>query len=132
MDYCDGWMPIGRPGEQNDLAESLKDLRVLCERVGRSFDSLELAVIGLPPSEDFAKRLLGIGFQHLIFSLPIYETDFEASLEVLESNQRAAQSDAFKRAHQAHLSALGGAERCSPWSCRRRCCAYLEASDDGG
>jgi hypothetical protein len=44
--------------------------------------------------------------------------------------QRTAQSDAFKRAHQAHLSALGGAERCSPWSCRRRCCAYLEASDE--
>jgi len=70
VDYCDGWMPIGRPGEQNDLAEGLGKLRALCERVGRSFDSLELAVIGLPPSEDLAKRLLRIGFKHLIFSLP--------------------------------------------------------------
>jgi hypothetical protein len=63
-------MPIGRPGEQNDLAEGLGKLRFLCERVGRRFDSLELAVIGLPPSEDLAERLLGIGFKHLIFSLP--------------------------------------------------------------
>ena len=43
--------------------------RALCERAGRSFDSLELAVIGLPPSEDFAKRLLKIGLRHLIFGL---------------------------------------------------------------
>ena len=70
MDYCDGWMPIARPGEQNDLADGLGKLRALCERVGRGFDSLELAVIGLPPSEDLARRLLGIGFKHLIFSLP--------------------------------------------------------------
>ena len=70
MDYCDGWMPIGRPGEQNDLAEGLGTLRALCERVGRRFDSLELAVIGLPPSEELAERLLGLGFKHLIFSLP--------------------------------------------------------------
>jgi hypothetical protein len=70
VDYCDGWMPIGRPGEQNDLAEGLAKLRALCERVGRRFDSLELAVIGLPPSEDLAERLLGIGLNILIFSLP--------------------------------------------------------------
>jgi alkanesulfonate monooxygenase SsuD/methylene tetrahydromethanopterin reductase-like flavin-dependent oxidoreductase (luciferase family) len=70
VDYCDGWMPIGRPGEQYDLAEGLGKLRALCERVGRCFDSLELAVIGLPVWEDLAKRLLGIGFRHLIFSPP--------------------------------------------------------------
>jgi hypothetical protein len=63
VDYCDGWMPIGRPGEQNDLAEGLAKLHALCERVGRCFDSLELAVIGLSPSEDLAKRLLRIGFK---------------------------------------------------------------------
>ena len=68
MDYCDGWMPIGRPGEQNDLAEGLGKLRALCERFGRCFDSLELAVIGLPPSKDLAKRLLRIGFKHLILA----------------------------------------------------------------
>jgi alkanesulfonate monooxygenase SsuD/methylene tetrahydromethanopterin reductase-like flavin-dependent oxidoreductase (luciferase family) len=69
VDYCDGWMPIGQPGEENDLALGLGNLRALCERVGRCFDSLELAVIGLPLSEDLAKRLLQIGFRHLIFSL---------------------------------------------------------------
>jgi probable F420-dependent oxidoreductase len=71
VDYCDGWMPIGRPGDQSDLAEGLGKLRALCDRVGRRFDSLELAVIGLPPLEDLTQRLLGIGFKHLIFSLPV-------------------------------------------------------------
>jgi len=70
VEYCDGWMPIGRPGAQDDLAEGLVILRVLCEQVGRRFDSLELAVIGMRPSEELARRLLGIGFKHLIFSLP--------------------------------------------------------------
>jgi probable F420-dependent oxidoreductase len=83
VDYCDGWMPIGRPGEQNDLAECLGNLRALCERVGRCFDSLELAVIGLPLSEDLAKRLLQIGFSHLIFSLPT--ADSEQTLRELDA-----------------------------------------------
>jgi len=90
--------PIQKPGRRSFLDRGANDLRAgcgllrrlcqsagpanrmiwlrawgncaLCERVGRRFDSLELAVIGLPPSEDLAKRLLGIGFKHLIFSLP--------------------------------------------------------------
>jgi alkanesulfonate monooxygenase SsuD/methylene tetrahydromethanopterin reductase-like flavin-dependent oxidoreductase (luciferase family) len=93
VDYCDGWMPIGRPGEQNDLAEGLGKLRALCERVGRSFDSLELAVIGLPPSEDLAQRLLRIAFKHLIFSLAVGNTkqtmdDLDARAELQESLAR--------------------------------------------
>jgi probable F420-dependent oxidoreductase len=69
VEYCDGWMPIGSPEEENELAEGVRALRTLCERAGRPFDSLELALIGLPPAEDTARRLLDAGFSHLIFSL---------------------------------------------------------------
>jgi probable F420-dependent oxidoreductase len=88
VDYCDGWMPIGGPGEQNDLVEGLEKLRAACDRAGRSFESLELAVIGLPPLGDLARRLLEIGFKHLIFSLP--SGDAKRTLDDLDARAKLA------------------------------------------
>ena len=68
--YCDGWMPLGGPGVEMQLAEGVKELRTLCECAGRRFESLELAVIGLGSERDTAKRLLDSGFTQLIFTLP--------------------------------------------------------------
>jgi hypothetical protein len=70
VEYCDGWMPLGGPGVEMQLAEGVKELRILCECAGRRFESLELAVIGLGPERDTAQRLLESGFTHLIFTLP--------------------------------------------------------------
>ena len=70
VEYCDGWMPLGGPGMEMQLAEGVKELRTLCEDAGRRFESLELAVIGLGPERDTAQRLLESGFTHLIFTLP--------------------------------------------------------------
>jgi len=70
VEYCDGWMPLGGPGMEMQLAEGVKELRTLCEYAGRRFESLELAVIGLGPERDTAKRLLENGFTQLIFTLP--------------------------------------------------------------
>ena len=70
VEYCDGWMPLGGPGMEMQLAEGVKELRTLCEGAGRRFESLELAVIGLGPERDTAQRLLESGFTHLIFTLP--------------------------------------------------------------
>jgi probable F420-dependent oxidoreductase len=75
IEYCDGWMPIGTPGKEPELADGLNELRRRCEAAGRSFDSLELAVIGLPPDRDAALRHLEIGFKHLIFTLPAADRD---------------------------------------------------------
>jgi len=75
IEYCDGWMPIGTPGKERDLAKGFNELRLRCDAVGRSFDSLELAVIGLAPGSDVAWRHMEIGFKHLIFSLPAAERD---------------------------------------------------------
>jgi probable F420-dependent oxidoreductase len=70
VEYCDGWMPLGGPGTETKLDEGVRELRALCVRAGRQFESLELAVIGLGPEEDTAQRLVASGFQHLIFTLP--------------------------------------------------------------
>lgn len=63
-------MPIGGPGAETELAQGLCQLKEACQRGGRLFDSLELAVIGLGTEEETARNLLEAGFHHLIFSLP--------------------------------------------------------------
>jgi probable F420-dependent oxidoreductase len=83
IEYCDGWMPIGAPGKERDLANGVNELRLRCEAVGRSIDSLELAVIGLPPQREVARRHIEIGFKHLIFSLP--GADRDVSIRALDS-----------------------------------------------
>ena len=82
IEYCDGWMPIGTPGKERDLANGVNELRLRCENVGRSIDSLDLAAIGLPAERDAALRHMEIGFKHLIFSLPA--ADRETSLRALD------------------------------------------------
>ncbi len=34
IEYCDGWMPIGGPGKEAELASGVKELRLRCETVG--------------------------------------------------------------------------------------------------
>src|ERR1700683_1599375 len=68
VDYCDGWMPINRGGEQ--LKEGVKQLREAADRAGRRFEDLQLGIFGVPPKEDTAKSFLDWGFSHLIFGLP--------------------------------------------------------------
>jgi probable F420-dependent oxidoreductase len=73
VDYCDGWMPINRGGEQ--LKEGVKQLREAADRAGRRFEDLQLGIFGVPPKEDTAKRFLDWGFSHLIFGLPPAKAD---------------------------------------------------------
>lgn len=75
IEYCDGWMPIGARGKEQELANGVNELRVRCDALGRSIDSLELAVTGLPPERETAWRHMEIGFKRLIFSLPAADRD---------------------------------------------------------
>ncbi len=75
IEYCDGWMPLGIPGKEQDLANGINELRLRLEAVGRSIDSLDLAVIGLPADREVAWRHIDIGFKHLIFSSPAADQD---------------------------------------------------------
>ena len=71
--YCDGWMPIMRPGEK--LREGVQQLREAAQRAGRRFEDLKLGVFGVPPKEDSAKRLIEWGFSDIIFGLPPAKAD---------------------------------------------------------
>ena len=82
IEYCDGWMPIGIPGREQELANGINELRLRCEAMARSIDSLELAAIGLPADREVALRHMEIGFKHLIFSSPVADRD--ASIRALD------------------------------------------------
>jgi probable F420-dependent oxidoreductase len=71
--YCDGWMPINRKPEQ--LAEGLKALREAADRAGRKYESLQLGLFAAPGKEDAARRMIEMGFTHLIFGLPPAKAD---------------------------------------------------------
>jgi probable F420-dependent oxidoreductase len=73
VDYCDGWIPINRRGDQ--LQEGVQKLREAARNAGRQFEDLQLGVFGVSPREDQAKRFLDWGFSHLIFGLPPAKAD---------------------------------------------------------
>ena len=68
VDFCDGWMPLTRRGDQLKLG--VEQLRETAKRAGRRFENLKLGVFGVPPKADLAQQLLDWGFSHVIFGLP--------------------------------------------------------------
>ena len=46
-EYCDGWMPIGGAGHGG-----IENLRAACDKRGRAFDSVTLALFGAPTDPD--------------------------------------------------------------------------------
>jgi len=71
--YCDGWIPINRKPEE--VAAGVKALREAADRAGRKFESLTLGLFAAPGKEDAARRVLDLGFTHLIFPLPPAKPD---------------------------------------------------------
>ncbi len=82
-EYCDGWLPLGGPGAQAELAAGLHHLKEACQRAGRCFEALELVVIGLGLDKGLCSDLLETGFKHLVFSLP--PLDHESTQVTLDS-----------------------------------------------
>jgi probable F420-dependent oxidoreductase len=73
VDYCDGWIPIMRKGDQ--LKTGVQQLREEAKRAGRRFEDMQLGIFGVPPKPDLAKQLIDWGFSHLIFGLPPAKPD---------------------------------------------------------
>jgi probable F420-dependent oxidoreductase len=73
VDYCDGWIPIMRKGDQ--LKSGVDQLREEAKRSGRRFEDMQLGIFGVPPKPDLAKQLIDWGFSHLIFGLPPAKAD---------------------------------------------------------
>ena len=65
-EYADGWLPIGgRAG-----GASLDQVKAACERRGRSFDEITLALFYPPMDEAEVRAQIARGFSVLVYQLP--------------------------------------------------------------
>ncbi len=65
-DYADGWMPIyGREG-----GATLDDLREACDRRGRDFSEISLALFFAPKEKQIVMEYIESGFLEMIFPIP--------------------------------------------------------------
>ncbi|MCZ6892863.1 MAG: LLM class F420-dependent oxidoreductase [Gammaproteobacteria bacterium] len=65
-EFGDGWLPIGgRAGGAN-----IAQVRAACEKRGRSFDDITLALFFPPMDEGEARAQIELGYSELIFHLP--------------------------------------------------------------
>lgn len=75
--YADGWLPInpmpGRVHAGVELADGLRRLRESVERAGRTMAEIDLTVFGLGPDPEAVERLIGLGFNRIVFHVPPVE-----------------------------------------------------------
>ncbi len=76
VDYCEGWVPIGRgDGYVDVLPGKIAELHRRLEEAGRAKDSVEISIFGTAPAQDEISRLGDMGVDRLIFSLPSEERE---------------------------------------------------------
>ncbi len=68
VDFCDGWLPIGRSTEA--VLTGIKDLKRRAERAGRAFESIQVSVFGAPPQQDVLYAYAELGVGRVILPLP--------------------------------------------------------------
>jgi probable F420-dependent oxidoreductase len=81
VDYCEGWFPIEAPIDA--LSRKLQMLREGADRAGRKFESIDLAIAVFSAKEDTCKRLIELGFTHLVLGQPSEPRD--AALKKLDA-----------------------------------------------
>ena len=72
-EFCDGWMPILRPGR--NPVEKLPALRERLERAGRDPRSLPVSIFFAPPQKPALEALEAAGVARAIFGLPSQPRD---------------------------------------------------------
>jgi alkanesulfonate monooxygenase SsuD/methylene tetrahydromethanopterin reductase-like flavin-dependent oxidoreductase (luciferase family) len=70
-DYADGWMPVNGRYE----GDPVTDLRSACERRGRAFDDVAMALFDAPVDAGRARGCIERGYTDLIFVLPPAKRD---------------------------------------------------------
>ncbi len=73
VDYCDGWFPVEAPIEA--LQRRLQAMREAASRAGRKFETIDLAIAVFVPKVDTCKRLIDLGFTHLVLGQPSEAAD---------------------------------------------------------
>jgi probable F420-dependent oxidoreductase len=69
VDFCEGWFPRGRAGEDTVL-RGLADLRERAARAGRDMKTISVSVFGARPEPAALDRYRNAGVTRVIFGLP--------------------------------------------------------------
>jgi len=69
VDFCDGWFPRGRAGDDTIL-RGLADLRARAARRGRDMKTLSVSVFGAKPDPAVLERYAAAGVTRVLFGLP--------------------------------------------------------------
>src|SRR5207245_4510004 len=68
-DFCDGWFPRGRAGDDTIL-RGLADLRARAARAGRDMKTLSVSVFGAKPDPAVLERYAAAGVDRVLYGLP--------------------------------------------------------------
>jgi probable F420-dependent oxidoreductase len=68
VEFCDGWLPIGRPGF--NAKESVARLRQAASVAGRDFSTLSISVFGAPADQAVLAEYREVGIQRALLAIP--------------------------------------------------------------
>jgi probable F420-dependent oxidoreductase len=68
VEFCDGWLPIGRPGF--NPKEAVARLRQAASAAGRDFSTLSISVFGAPPDQAVLAQYRELGIQRALLPIP--------------------------------------------------------------
>jgi probable F420-dependent oxidoreductase len=69
VDFCDGWFPRGRAGDDT-IVRGLADLRARAARAGRDMTTLSVSVFGAKPDPAVLERYAAAGVTRVLYGLP--------------------------------------------------------------
>jgi probable F420-dependent oxidoreductase len=84
VEFCDGWLPIGRPGF--NPKEAVTRLRQAASAAGRDFSTLGISVFGAPANEAVLAEYREAGIQRAVLGIPDLTRD--EILGVLDKHSR--------------------------------------------
>lgn len=73
VEFCDGWMPIGRPGF--NAKQAVARLRQAALVAGRDFSTLSISVFGAPAEEAILGEYRELGIQRAVLAVPDLSRD---------------------------------------------------------
>ncbi len=74
VDYCEGWFPRGRAGQETILS-ALADLKARAARAGRDLRTISTSVFGAKPDPAVLARFAEAGFTRVLLGLPSADRD---------------------------------------------------------
>jgi len=81
MDFCDGWYAPDLVSDPSYYASGIASLREWASRGARQLNEVHLSIqLGVVENAERAKRLLDVGFRHLLFSIMPAPADKTLSL----------------------------------------------------